>query len=190
MKKVVANITMSLDGFIAGPGISAQQPLGKDGIRLHDWIFKSKTDIDAALLNQVVETSGAVIVGARTYATAIEDAWGGVSPFVAPAFVICHHIPEKAVNGFTYITNGIDSALNKAKAVAGDKNVWVMGGANIIQQYLQARLIDNLHIHIAPVLFGTGTRLFENIGMDQIELKKMNVVDTPGATHIHYEIAR
>jgi dihydrofolate reductase len=190
MKKVISNITMSLDGFIAGPDISGKQPMGKDGIRLHNWIFNSKTDIDSNLLNEVIESSGAVIVGSRTYLTAIEDAWEGVSPFTIPAFVICHNLPAKAVNGFAYVTDGIESTLNKAKVASGDKNIWVMGGANIIQQYLNAKLLDSLHIHIAPVLFANGTRLFDKIGIDQIELKKIKVIDAPGATHIEYEIEK
>ena len=190
MQKVISNITMSLDGFIAGPGISRQHPMGQNGVRLHNWIFNDKTAIDANILNEVMESSGAVIVGSRTYITAIDDAWGGESPFSVPCFVVCHHLPEKPVAGFTYVTDGIETAFNKAKAVAGDKNIWIMGGANIIQQYLQAKLLDSLHIHIAPVLFASGTRLFDQIGIDQIELNKINVIDTPGATHILYEFIK
>jgi len=190
MQKVISEITMSLDGFIAGPGISSKQPMGKDGLRLHEWIFNSKTDTDSNLLKELVESSGAVIVGSRTYVTAIEDAWDGVSPFTVPAFVLCHNPPAKTVDGFTYITDGIESALNKARAVAGDKNIWIMGGANIIQQYLKANLLDSIHIHIVPVVFATGTRLFDLIGSDKIELKKTVVIDTPAATHIKYDILK
>ncbi len=190
MNKVVSNITMSLDGFIAGAGISKAEPMGKNGIRLHDWIFKSKTDLDAELLNEVMESSGAVIVGSRTYHTAIADAWEGVSPFNVPAFVVCHQVPAAAVDGFTYITDGIESALEQAKTAAGEKNTWVMGGADIIQQYLNAKLLDSLHIHIAPVLLTNGTRLFDKIGINQVELKKIKVLDTPGATHIQYEFEK
>ena len=190
MQKVISEITMSLDGFIAGPGISSKQPMGKDGLRLHEWIFNNKTDIDADLLKEVIESSGAVIVGSRTYVTAIEDAWEGVSPFAVPAFVLCHNPPAKSVDGFIYTTDGIESALNKARAVAGDKNIWIMGGANIIQQYLNANLLDRIHLHIVPVLFTTGTRLFDQIWLDKIELKKTEVIDTPAATHIKYEILK
>jgi dihydrofolate reductase len=190
MQRVILNITMSLDGFIAGPDISKELPMGKDGLRLHEWIFGSKTDSDSNLLTQVMESSGAVIVGSRTYVTAIEDAWEGVSPFTIPGFVICHALPQVIVPGFTFITDGIESALDKAKAVAGDKNVWVMGGADIIQQYLNAKLADNLLVHIAPVLFTKGTRLFDQIIIDKIELRKKRVIDTPGATHIEYDIVK
>ena len=190
MQKVIVNITMSLDGFIAGPNISKKLPMGKDGLRLHEWIFGSKTDIDSNLLKEVIESSGSVIVGSRTYVTAIEDAWEGVSPFTVPAFVICHDLPQIIAPGFTFVTDGIESALAKARGVAGDKNIWVMGGANIIQQYLNAKLVDNLHLHIVPVLFAKGTRLFDHIEIDKIELKKKDAIDTPGATHIQYEIVK
>ena len=190
MQKVVVNITMSLDGFIAGPGISKQLPMGEDGLRLHDWIFGSKTGIDSNLLNEVMKTSGAVIVGSRTYTTAIEDAWGGTSPFEVPAFVICHNEPQVMVPGFEFITNGIETALAKAAEVARDKNIWVMGGADIIQQYLGAGLVDAMHIHIAPMLLGKGTRLFDHFAAAKIELKKKGVIDTPGATHIQYDIVK
>ena len=190
MQKVVLNITMSVDGFIAGPDISKELPLGKDGPSLHNWLFADKTEIDSSLLKEVVESSGAVIVGSRTYVTAIEDAWGGVSPFEVPAFVICHAEPEVTAPGFTFITNGIEAALDQARLVAGNKNVWVMGGADIIQQYLKAKLVDSLDLHIAPVLLRSGTRLFDHIGPDKIELKKISVIDTPAATHIRYDIVR
>ncbi len=188
MQKVVISITMSLDGFIAGPEISKKQPMGKDGVRLHDWIFAGKTDIDSNLLNEVVKNSGAVIVGARTYNTAIEDAWGGESPFTVPAFVLCHQLPEIVVEGFTFVTDGIESGLRQARTAADSKDVWVMGGANIIQQYLKAKLVDQLDIHIAPVLFVNGTRLFDQLALEKIELRKISTIDTPAATHIRYEI--
>ena len=190
MQKVVLNITMSLDGFIAGPGISKEHPMGKDGPILHDWIFDGKTEIDSSLLKEVVESSGAVIVGSRTYVTAIEDAWGGTSPFEVPAFVICHHLPEVIAQGFTFITNGIGAALDQAREIAGDKNIWVMGGADIIQQFLNAKLVDSLDLHIAPVLLTNGTRLFDHIKPDKIGLEKISVIDTPAATHIRYDIIR
>lgn len=190
MQKVILEITMSLDGFIAGPDISSKQPMGKDGLRLHEWIFNCKTDTDARLINDIVQSSGAVIVGARTYITAIDEAWEGVSPFSVPAFVVSNNVPEIIVPGFTFVTDGIVSALAKAKAAAGEKNIWVMGGANIIQQFLKEKLFDDLHLHIAPILLTKGTRLFESIGEVQIELKKTKVTDTPGATHMQFEVVK
>lgn len=183
MGKVVLDITMSLDGFIAGPDISKANPLGKGGARLHNWLFSDQTDQDIAVLNEVVNSSGAVITGGRTYTTAIDDAWGGRSPFTVPAFVLCSRDPLLKVEGFTFVKDGITSALTKAKAIAGNKNVWVMGGANTIQQFLKAGMFDEFHLHIAPVLFIKGTKLFDQMGTNHIELLKQRIVDTPGATH-------
>src|SRR5215211_1918955 len=190
MQKVILEITMSLDGFIAGEDVSKKNPIGKDGIILHDWIFKKKTDVDDSLLRELIENCGAVIVGSRTYETAIDVAWGGSSPFSVPVFVICHSIPNAKIDGFSFITEGIETALTKAKAIAADKNIWVMGGANVIQQYLNSNLCDELNIHVASVLLFEGTRLFDLTGSSKIQLRKKRVIDTPGATHLYYEIVK
>lgn len=190
MQKLFIEITMSVDGFIAGTNISKKDPMGEGGQRLHEWLFKNKTSADEALAKQMTDNTGAVIVGSRTYSTAIEDAWEGESPFAVPVFVVCHHTPEVKVAGFTYITDGVVSALDKAKAAAANKDVLIMGGASIIQQYLALELFDALHIHIAPVLLGKGTSLFDHIGKNKIKLKKLHTVDTPGATHIYYEVLK
>lgn len=192
MGKVVIDVTMSLDGFIAGPNINAKQPLGEGGIRLHDWLFKGKTDNDAKVIAETVETSGAVIVGRRTYDDAINDAWGGVSPFSVPAFVITQRATEATIgdSAFTFITDGIESAVKQARAVAGEKNIWVMGGATIIQQFIAAEMFDEFHIHIAPVLFGTGIKLFEHLEKKHIELESTRVIETSGAIHIRYRVVK
>ncbi len=190
MGKVFVNITMSLDGFIAGPNISLQNPLGEGGIRLHNWMFDAKTAADALILDEITDTTGAVILGRRTYADAIDDAWEGVTPFKAPAFVLANTVPQRVAAGFTFVTAGIESALAQATAVAGDKNVWVMGGAAVIQQFIKAHLLDELQISIAPVLFAAGTPLFEHIGTQQIELQSNRVIQTPQATHIRYTLIK
>jgi dihydrofolate reductase len=161
MGKVIAEITMSLDGFIAGPGINNKNPMGIKGQRLHEWIFNKSTDTDKAMIAEPMNRSGAVITGNHTYTTAIDDAWAGASPFDAPAFVICHVAPSKKVRGFLYVTSGIQETLALARQTAAEKNIWITGGANIIQQYLAAGLIEELHLHIAPILLMQGTRLFE-----------------------------
>ena len=184
MGKVIAEITMSLDGYIAGPGISNEQPMGTNGQRLHEWIFNKSTQADKQFVDDLLKSSGAVITGNHTYVTAIEDAWKGISPFDAPAFVLCHRVPQKQVDEFTYVTGGIHEALKLAKETAVEKNVWVMGGANTIQQYLKAKLVDELRIHIAPVLLMQGTRLFDNTGYDMVELVKKSVTETPAALHL------
>ena len=174
---------MSLDGFIAGPEISSKEPMGINGQVLHEWIFDKATDKDKAMLADLMNNAGAVITGNHTYLTAIDEAWVGASPFDAPAFVICHVPPVKKVEGFIYVTAGIHESLKLAKQTVGEKNVWIMGGANIIQQYLAAGLVDELHLHITPVLLKQGTRLFENIGAEPMELTKGAASQTPGAMH-------
>jgi dihydrofolate reductase len=190
MGKIVLDITMSLDGFVAGTNPNAEQPLGQGGERLHDWMFKVQTDSDTAVIDEVVKGSGAVIVGKRTYADGLDTGWNGVSPFEVPAFVLTHNTPTQAPAGFTFVTDGIESAIAQAKAVAGDKNIWVMGGANIAQQFIKAGLVDEMHIHIAPVLFGEGTRLFEHIGTQHIELERIQTITTPGATHLRFRVLK
>jgi dihydrofolate reductase len=190
MAKIFLEITISLDGFIAGPGITQDDPMGKDGPQLHDWFFGAKTDTDNALITELVNNTGAVILGNYTYVTAINDAWGNASPFASPAFVLCSKAPSIPVQGFTYVTDGLRSALDKAKAAAGAKDVWIMGGAYTAQQFLQEGMVDELHIHIAPVLLARGTRLFEHIGSKSVNLKKIKTIDTPGAVHIRYQVIK
>lgn len=190
MGQVVVEITMSLDGFVAGPDVSPQQPLGVNGERLHDWMFTNKTATDEQLEAEIFTTVGAVVVGGRTYRDGIDSGWGGVTPFHAPAFVVLSRVPDKQVDGFTYVTDGIASALRQAQAVVGDKDVWVMGGAHLIQQYLKAGLVDELHIHIAPILLQRGTRLFEQIGDTPITLEATRALHTPGAAHLRYHVIK
>ncbi len=190
MSKVVLDITMSLDGFGSGPNPTPEQPLGEDGEQLHDWIFGGKTETDANVLYEVVASSGAVIVGGRTYHDAIDDAWGGVSPFNVPAFVLSKRVPEEAKAGFTFVPEGIDGAVKQAKAAAGDKNVWVMGGANIAQQFVKAGLLDELRIHLAPILLGRGIRLFDHIGAGPIELESMSAIESSAVTHLRFRVIK
>ncbi|MEO6285660.1 MAG: dihydrofolate reductase family protein [Dyadobacter sp.] len=190
MQKVILDITMSLDGYIAGRDISPQTPLGVRGERLHDWLFKGKTPADEKILNEMVSSSGSVITGGRTYTTAIPDAWGSATPFEVPAFVLIREVPELAVPGFTYITTGPEDALKEARKAAADKNVWIMGGADTIRQYLSKGLADELHIHIAHVLLNGGTRLFETISEEHIELEKYNLIESPAATHIYFRVLK
>jgi len=111
MGKLILEITMSLDGFVAGPNISQEQPMGKNGHRLHDWLFSAKTAADTKLLNELMETSGAVIIGNQSYVTAINGVWESVSPFSFPALVLCNNVPKIQVKGFEFITEGVMSGL-------------------------------------------------------------------------------
>jgi len=190
MSKVVLEITISADGYIAGTGISEEQPLGLNGPLLHEWLFDKQTPADAELLRHLMNTTGAVILGHHTYRTAITDAWSGETPFAAPAFVVCHQQPAVKAEGFHYITTGLGDVLQQAKTAAGSKNVWVMGGAQIAQQFLQQGWVDALHLHIAPVLLGNGTSLFTPGLFPQLRLNKKRQVDTPAATHVYYEIVK
>lgn len=190
MRKVILDISMSLDGFTAGPHITLNEPLGKGGEQLHKWMFGGKTGADDVVVKEMVNTSGAVILGANTWFGAIDKAWNGVSPFAVPAFVVTHRQPQNSVTGFNFVHDGILCALAKARAAAGGKNVWVMGGAGIGRQFLQEGLLDELHLHIAPVLLRGGTRLFANEGLAWLSLEKIRTVDTPFATHIYFRMPK
>ena len=181
---------MSLDGFIAGPNVSPEFPMGEGGEQLHDWLFDKKTGIDTEVINELLEASGAVIVGGRTYNLGIDSGWGGRSPFQVPAFVLTRHVPEKLIEGFTFVTTGIESAITQAKAAAGDKNIWIMGGATIAQQYIKAGIPDEIHIHLIPILLGSGTRLFDHPMSKQIELEKIKLIESPAATHFQFRVIK
>lgn len=204
MGKVTVDMSMSLDGFIAGPNDGPERPLGDGGERLHEWVYDlaswrerhglegGKTDTDAEVLDEAFKNTGAVLVGRRMFDVA--NGWGDNPPFHMPVFVITHDAREKLVKEggttFTFVTGGIESALEQAKAASGDKDVSVAGGANIIQQYLSAGLLDEIQIHLVPVLLGDGVRLFHHIGAEQIELERTRVIESPGVTHIKFRVVK
>jgi dihydrofolate reductase len=204
MGKVTVDMSMSLDGFIAGPNDSVERPLGEGGERLHEWVYDlaswrerhgltgGKTDSDAEVLDESLKNTGAVVVGKRMFDVA--NGWGDNPPFHVPVFVLTHDAREKLVKEggttFTFVTDGIQSALEQAKAAAGDKDVSVGGGANIIQQYLSAGLLDEIQIHLVPVLLGDGRRLFEHTGTGQIELERTRVIESPGVTHLRFRVVK
>lgn len=180
--KVVAEITMSIDGFIAGPDISNENPMGLNGPLLHQWIFDKATDEDREWLRELTDQAGAVIMGNHTYQTAIDEAWEGKCPFSVPVFVLCHQEPAKKIEGFVYVTTDAADALKQARKTADQKNVWIMGGAKTIQHYLRNNDIDQLRLHIVPLLLGKGTRLFGE-GQELTELELTFVSHTQGALH-------
>jgi dihydrofolate reductase len=210
--KVVVALTMSLDGFIAGSNDGGEQPLGDGGMRLFNWYFDGDTPVrayqDAAgrgvsvppfklsrssadVFEELVDTGGAVVTGRRTYD--IAGAWGGHGPVPGlPLFVLTHHVPEDVPHGesrYTFVTDGVESAIAQATAAAGDKYVSVMG-ASVAQQCLRAGLLDEIQIHLVPVLLGAGIRLFDHLGSDNIELETTRVVDSPGVTHLRFRVVR
>ncbi len=188
MAIVLLDMAMSLDGFIAGPD---DEPGG-----LHDWFFPpsgSVTAGDAEVIDESIKTTGAIVMGRRTYD--LGDKVDGFvdTPYRVGHFVLSHDVPEQVAKGgttFTFVTDGIESALEQAKAAAGDRNVAVGGGASIAQQYIEAGLIDEIQIHLVPVLLGDGIRLFEHLDTEHIELERTRVIESPFATHLRFRVVK
>ena len=191
MAKVIFDISMSLDGFVTASNVRPEEPLGDGGRRLHEWAF-GEDERNRELLAEAVNFVGAVIAGRRTYDLSLPwwGADGPAGPARVPVFVVTHAEPEEVPEGgvYTFVTDGIESALEEAKAAAGDKDVAVMGGAEIGQPYIRAGLIDEISIHLVPVLLGGGTRMFEHLGSQHIQLETAGVVETPEATHLRFTV--
>ncbi|HKQ00413.1 MAG TPA: dihydrofolate reductase family protein [Actinomycetes bacterium] len=193
MGKVVFDISMSLDGFMTAANRRPEEPMGDGGERLHEWAFGGDPR-DREVLTGGVASIGAVIAGRRTYDDSVPwwGADGPTGPARVPVFVISHDVPEKTPEGgvYTFVTGGIERALEQAKATAGEKGVTVMGGADTGQQYLRAGLLDELSIHLIPVLFGSGTRMFDHLDDKHVELEPGETIQTPAATHLRYRVVR
>jgi dihydrofolate reductase len=193
MTKVIFDISMSLDGFVTASNVRPEEPLGDGGQRLHEWAF-GEDERNRELLAEAVDAVGAVVAGRHTYDLSVP--WWGVDgptgPARVPVFVITHAEPEDAPEGgvYAFVTDGIESALEQAKAAAGDQDVAVMGGAEIGQKYILAELVDEISIHLVPVLFGGGTRMFEHLGGEHIQLETAGVIETPLATHLRFHIVK
>jgi dihydrofolate reductase len=206
MGKVATGLTMSLDGFIAGPNDGPEHPLGEGGMRLFDWYWSGDTDFvvpsgemtfrispqSAELLREVFTGCGALVTGRRTFD--ITNGWGGRHPIGedVPIFVVTHSVPEGwdyDGSPFTFVTDGVESAVEQAKAVAGDKNVAV-GAASIVQQCLRAGLLNEVHVDLVPVLLGGGVRLFDHLGTEHIELERTEVIEAPGVTHMTFRVVK
>lgn len=188
MAKLLLFFSMSLDGFIAGPNVSVDQPMGEGGERLHDWMFNSKSEVDAEMAREA--SPGAVILGRRTFDAGIGP-WGD-TPYPAPSFVLTHEKREPLAMKsatFTFVADGIASALRQARAAAGEKDVIVMG-ADSARQYLKAGLVDEIVLQSVPVLMGAGTRLFDYIGDRQVELTAIRVIPSPTVTHMKFAVER
>jgi dihydrofolate reductase len=188
MGRVTSDISMSLDGFITDP----HQPTEDPG-RLHDWMFGAKTETDAAIVDEIYESTGAVLIGKRMFDLGFEP-WGDPPPFGMPVFIVTHQerepLPMQGGTTYTFVTDGIEAALELARAAAGDKDVGIWGGANIMRQYLKVGLLDVMQIHLIPVLLGGGVRLFEDLGPEGIELRRTRSIETPGATHFRFEVEK
>jgi dihydrofolate reductase len=211
---VFINISMSLDGYVAGPNQTLEEPLGLGGEQLHEWIFPlaswrephglsgGETGPEDDLVRESVDRTGAVIMGRRMFSGGSgpwesdpnADAWWGDNPpFHVPVFILTHHEREQVEKAggttFTFVTDGFESALEQALAAAGDKDVAIAGGAEVAQQGLRAGVIDDVTLHLAPVLLGGGASLFGGVGTD-LKLSLTNVLEGPHATHLEYAVER
>jgi dihydrofolate reductase len=204
MGKVSTGLSMSLDGFIAGPNDGPERPLGDGGERLFAWYSSGDTDYEmpgtemvfkispqsAELLREAHSKIGTFVTGRRTFD--ITNGWGGRPPLGVPTFVVTHTVPQEWVyegSPFTFVTGGVESAVEQARAVARDKNVAV-GAASIAQQCIRAGLLDEIHVDLVPVLLGGGVRLFEHLGTEPIGLESTRVIEAPGVTHLTFRVIR
>ena len=210
MTRVIVDLAMSLDGFVAGANDGIDQPLGNGGMRLFDWYFNGDTPsptyqraaargvpvppfqlsrASADVFEETLQSGGAAVTGRRTYD--ITHGWGGNGPVPGlPLFIVTHNPPKEVPQGestYTFVTDGVESAIHQAKEVAGDKYVSLVG-ASLPQQCLRAGLLDAIQIHLVPVLLGHGVRLFDHLGADTIDLELTRVVDAPGVTHLRYRV--
>lgn len=215
MAKLTFDISMSLDGFIAGPDADLDNPLGRGGEQLHEWVFGLRSwreshgldggegGPDSDLLRELMTSKGATILGRRMFSGGSgpweddpnPDAWWGDDPpFHHPVFVLTHHerepVTKQGGTTFTFVTDGIEAALDQAREAAGDRDVVIGGGANVAQQYLRSGLLDELQIHLVPVLLGDGVRLFDDLGPNQPALESAGVVASPTVTHLIFRVVK
>ena len=208
---VTLDISMSLDGFVAGPNPSLEEPLGEGGERLHEWIVRlaswreyhglegGETGADDELAEEIVASIGAHVMGRRMFSSGAgpweqdpkaDGWWGDDPPFHHQVFVLTHHerepLSKEGGTTFHFVTDGIEAALKQAMAAAGELDVGISGGAAVAQQYLRAGLIDTMHIHVAPVLLGGGTRLFDEPGGEPIKLEPVRAVQGHDVVHLTF----
>ena len=213
MSKVRVHIAVSADGYVAGPNQSEENPLGEGGEDLHNWMLKLKAwrephgreggevNENSEILAEANANVGAEIMGRGKFGPPSGGPWGDDPwmgwwgedpPFHKPVFVLTHH--ERAPltlsdTTFTFVTDGIESALAQAREAAGGKDVYIGGGADVINQYLAAGLVDELEIHVSPLVLGGGERLFDGVGPD-LKLEQLRAVEAPGVTHLKYRVVR
>ena len=211
MARLRFHISMSLDGFIAGPNQSEENPLGEGGVQLHEWVVGleawrkphgmegGEVNASTEVVQESLENLGATVMGRNMFGgrgpwgdEPWDGWWGDHPPFRMPVFIVTHHPREPVVKEggttFTFVTEGIESALEQAREAAGGKDVALAGGASVAQQYLKAGLIDELQLHVVPVLLGAGARLFDNLGGAKVGLDCTGVVEAPGVTHLTYRV--
>jgi dihydrofolate reductase len=204
MGKVTSGLTLSLDGFIAGPNDGPEHPLGENGMRLFDWYESGDAEYEvpsggmtfkvspqsAEMLSRAFSSIGAIVTGRRTFD--ITNGWGGRHPLDVPIVVLTHSVPDGwdyEGSPFTFVTDGVESAVEQARALAGEKDVAV-GAASLVQQCLKAGLLDEVHVDIVPVLLGGGVRMFDNLGPDHIELERTEIIEAPDVTHMTFRVVK
>jgi dihydrofolate reductase len=214
MSKLRSHISMSLDGFVAGPNQSLQNPLGEGGEGLHEWVVPlaawrgehgkegGEVNANTAVVEETIQNIGATVMGRNMFGggpgpwgdEAWKGWWGKNPPFHTPVFVLTHYAREPLVmeggTTFIFVTDGIESALEQAKQAANGKDVALGGGASAVQQYLGAGLIDELEIHMVPILLGGGARLLDNVAGSGIRLEPVRTVGAPGVAHLKYRVHR
>ena len=211
MGKVWFQLSVSLDGYSAGPHQSVEHPTGVGGMKLFGWQFALKAwrrlsgeeggEVNAStpVFEEALSTHGAVVMGRNMFGggpgpwssdPAWNGWWGDEPPYHTPVFVLTHHprdpVPMKGGTTFFFVTEGIEFALEQAKRAAGSKHVLIGGGPSVVQQYLAAGLVDEFELHVVPVLLGTGERLLEGVG--GLELEQVRAIEGPGVTHLRYRV--
>jgi dihydrofolate reductase len=214
MARLRCQISVSLDGFVAGPNPSEENPLGEGGEQLHEWVVAlaawrephgregGEVNASTPVVEELFSNVGATIMGRNMFGGGPgpwgdepwEGWWGDDPPFHTPVFVLTHHerepLEKEGGTSFTFVTDGIESALEQATKAAAGRDVSLGGGADVAQQYLAAGLLDELHLHVVPVLLGSGARLFDGLGDADVELEQMRAVEAPGVTHLAYRLRR
>ena len=213
MSKLRCHISISLDGFVAGPNQSEEEPLGEGGERLHDWVVElaawrqahKKQGGEVNESTQIVEESheniGAAVMGRNMFGPIGGGDWGDEQwtgwwgddpPYHYPVFVVTHHprdpVEMQGGTTFYFVTDGIESALEQAKEAAGGKDVMLLGGAQVASQYLAAGLLDELELHVVPLVLGDGARLFDNLADAGVQLEQVRAVEAPGVAHLKYSV--
>ncbi len=187
MGKVIVSFTMSLDGFVAGTNVDREHPMGEGGDRLHRWLFDTASDLDKEMATDMSARVGAVVLGRRTFDVGLQH-WED-TPYPAPSFVLTHEkrsqLKMKSA-AFTFVNDGVRSALRQARQAAGSKDIVIMG-ASTAQQVLTAGLVEEVTLQLAPILLGKGCRLFDKIG-SAIELKSTQVAASPLVTHLRFDV--
>jgi dihydrofolate reductase len=213
MPRVFTDISMSLDGFVAGPDQTLDDPLGKGGMQLHEWAFRlaiwrgqhglegGETGPESARVEETLAATGAVVMGRRMFSGGqgpweddpnADGWWGDDPPFHVPVFVVTHEpralLEKLGGTTFAFVTEGVADAVEQARAAAGDRDVSIAGGGSLVEQCLALGLLDELQVHVAPVLLGGGVSLFAGVAPGKLEV--METIAAPQATYIHYRVVR